>query len=1261
MQKRCKKIFSFILTLAVLIAGIPVTGAYTQAAEGDASQKEYEIYPVPRSVNYEDEAMTIQDTANLVFESTIDSATTERLNGILDSKGVKGTVSGGMVSGAFNILVGTKGSGGAVEQWFDANVTYDAGLFDKADAYTLAIRDDVIAVLGKDTDAAFYGLSTLKMIMDQTEGKSVRKLLIEDYASGQYRGFIEGYYGIPWSVEDRISLMRFGGDFKMNIYIFAPKDDPYHNTQWRTPYPDEKLAEIEEMVAAGAESKCRFAWAIHPFMNDAITLNDYEAGLEAIQTKFEQLYEAGVRQFVISADDANSPVTLQARLCEDMTEWVKAHEGTYNLVFVPQVYCTSALTWSNWGWTGTPTVEQYFGHFSDIEDLELMWTGEWVCHPASQNTITNFKNKTGGKEAFMWLNWPVNDVNHSRLVMGPAERGILEPGLADFKGLVTNPLEQAEASKTSLFAIADFAWNTTDFSCFESWEDGFRYIEPGAPEAMHELCKHLTNPTPGGITSMGESTELTPYITAFTDAYDNGNGTDFEEEADALIAQFEKLAKAADDFQKNGVNANLQDEMKPWVDSLRYLSKACIGFIRTAKALRDNDEEGVCGNYLQAVNAYKASQNCEAPQLNGSLMVEAGAVRIMPFAQTISGSVKERAMETFHNSFGVGEASGEQSLIYSGLGGFHQGSAAEITDGDDETFAWFNTSVGAGGYIGLDLGDVYKLDQIRILQGTSPTNGDIFSSGILEYSKDNENWTTIDTYSVNDIEVNVLDQSLEARYVRLRTPSDTGKWYAIREFSVTTRPLDSFVYTNVEAYKEYRTNVEKTNASVLEIADEITLKEGEFIGLELPCAREITSLNLDYTNGDKLEAECSYNAFEWIPAAPSDARYIRIINKGSQDVAFRLTELSVEYTEENRTIFSIPKGKDGYESAKAGDNSLMTAFAAAEGSGSLIWRMQGQPVDELYILQDLDTISNAKVSVHTNTKVWKEVGTLNKSRNVFDLRTYGFVNEVKISWEQNGPTIYEMYAKAGEHTSVELLQTAVEFAKSQGGEGFTKESYAVFAEALAAAEKALQNPGITEEEAAKTLENLYRIAAELKEAPPEPEEPDKNPDENNPPSVKDPVTTNPDPVKPDPTNPAPALTKGYTETVKDLKYKVTNADKKEAVVCGVKSKKLKKITVPATVKLKNITCSVTGIAGKAFSGMRNLQTVTIGKNVKEIGSKAFFKDRKLKRIVIKGKVLKKLAKDAFKNASKKGTIQVPKAKKSAYAKLFRKATKMKVK
>ena len=77
--------------------------------------------------------------------------------------------------------------------------------------------------------------------------------------------------------------------------------------------------------------------------------------------------------------------------------------------------------------------------------------------------------------------------------MGPGESAILEKGLTNFMGIVTNPLEQAEASKTALFAIADFAWNTADFDAEESWADGFKYIDGGASESLHELCKHMTN------------------------------------------------------------------------------------------------------------------------------------------------------------------------------------------------------------------------------------------------------------------------------------------------------------------------------------------------------------------------------------------------------------------------------------------------------------------------------------------------------------------------------------------------------------------------------------------------------------------------------------------------------------------------------------------------------------------------------------------------------------------------------------------------
>lgn len=87
-----------------------------------------------------------------------------------------------------------------------------------------------IAILGSSTDAAYYSLATLKMIFEQIPGKDLKSVKFEDFADAKWRGFIEGFYGFPWSHEDRISLMRFGGNFKMNSYIFAPKHDKYHNS-----------------------------------------------------------------------------------------------------------------------------------------------------------------------------------------------------------------------------------------------------------------------------------------------------------------------------------------------------------------------------------------------------------------------------------------------------------------------------------------------------------------------------------------------------------------------------------------------------------------------------------------------------------------------------------------------------------------------------------------------------------------------------------------------------------------------------------------------------------------------------------------------------------------------------------------------------------------------------------------------------------------------------------------------------------------------
>lgn len=262
MKKIAKQMLTGLLAIAmVLTMGTPaIPKVYAQ----DNTQVEYEIYPNPHDMSYQEGEYVIRPEVNVVFEEKIDEATQNRMNEVLEAKDKNITVTAEKAEGKTNILVGTYNSKGYVDNYVKENYNVDASLFEHYGSYFLASNNDEIVILGVDTDAAFYGITSLKHIFNQMDGSTIRNFEMRDYADVNIRGFIEGYYGIPWSNEDRMSLMRFGGDFKMTSYIFAPKDDPYHSAKWREPYPADKLEEIKEMTEVGNASKCRFVWTIHP-------------------------------------------------------------------------------------------------------------------------------------------------------------------------------------------------------------------------------------------------------------------------------------------------------------------------------------------------------------------------------------------------------------------------------------------------------------------------------------------------------------------------------------------------------------------------------------------------------------------------------------------------------------------------------------------------------------------------------------------------------------------------------------------------------------------------------------------------------------------------------------------------------------------------------------------------------------------------------------------------------------------------------------
>lgn len=84
-----------------------------------------------------------------------------------------------------------------------------------------------------------------------SSGSALPFVEINDYPDLPNRGVVEGFYGTPWSHEVRLSLIDFYGKFKMNSYLYGPKDDPYHSCpNWRLPYPEKEAQHIKELVDA---------------------------------------------------------------------------------------------------------------------------------------------------------------------------------------------------------------------------------------------------------------------------------------------------------------------------------------------------------------------------------------------------------------------------------------------------------------------------------------------------------------------------------------------------------------------------------------------------------------------------------------------------------------------------------------------------------------------------------------------------------------------------------------------------------------------------------------------------------------------------------------------------------------------------------------------------------------------------------------------------------------------------------------------------
>lgn len=438
---------------------------------------------------------------------------------------------------AYSVTIGVKG---------DKAVSKVAKLIPaKAEGYYLSITDKGAVVAGADEEGLYYGVQTL--LASVAEGK-LECCTITDWPDVPFRGTVEGFYGTPWSHKARLSQIEFYGRNKMNVYIYGPKDDPYHRNHWRVPYPDEEARRIQELNEHAKQCGVNFYWAIHPGVD--IKWND--ADRDALMAKLEKMYQLGIRSFAVFFDDIwgeGAKADKQAALLNYVDDnFIKSHKDVKPLIMCPTEYNRS---WANDAGGYLRTLGTKMN-----KDIQIMWTGNSVVHCIDKESM-EWINQRIDRKAYIWWNFPVSDFVRDHILLGPAYGNGLDIA-NDMSGFVSNPMEHAEASKISLYGIADYTWNMKAYDYKADWEKGLKAVLPDNYEALRTFALYNKDLGPNGHGfRREEGDELKPVADAALSGDLKG--------VQSLLGKCYELRMAVDVLLADNSNPELRRELRPWL------------------------------------------------------------------------------------------------------------------------------------------------------------------------------------------------------------------------------------------------------------------------------------------------------------------------------------------------------------------------------------------------------------------------------------------------------------------------------------------------------------------------------------------------------------------------------------------------------------------------------------------------------------------------------------------------------------------------
>ncbi len=303
---------------------------------------------------------------------------------------------------------------------------------------TVTGRVATTLLYGVDPRGARYAVDAAFALVgkDQSGARYVPAATVIDWPAMAVRGVVEGFYGSPFSFDDRALLLSVMDDTRQNRYVYSPQNDDYAHASWADPYPADQITNFAGAAQQAATEGIDLVWAIRPgqglYYGPTVPISySSDADFATLIAKYQQLAAAGITRFGLFFDDNTEVLTstadqtmfasfmdAQAYLINRVDDWLRGQDPTARLLVVGTRY-TEALT----GWQSYNELMAANVHAT----VDFLWTGNETYSPTISASDLQAVDTSLGRQPIIWDNWPqdVTALNGRAGDLSTAVQGLL--------------------------------------------------------------------------------------------------------------------------------------------------------------------------------------------------------------------------------------------------------------------------------------------------------------------------------------------------------------------------------------------------------------------------------------------------------------------------------------------------------------------------------------------------------------------------------------------------------------------------------------------------------------------------------------------------------------------------------------------------------------------------------------------------------------------------------------------------------------------